>query len=228
MTSPLQIQQTQQTPWIKELINRNSEPQGEKQDRTPIGFNFQRDAFDPSSYYRQTGSFRDISRNATNVVLQQVANKQEADYLREQQQRQKELESALKGINPKFIPGQLDLDYELPAGTSRKYGLKNVTSNTAKAADYWGSKYGIKDVGGYREHGSVPGSDHPKGRALDFMTYDNKAQGTALANDLIKNYKAWNIKYVIYNRFIWSPDRGWRKYSGPSPHTDHVHASFNS
>jgi len=205
--------------WIKELIDKRYQPKTERLKREPIGFTFKRDPFDPSSYYKDLGSFRDISRAATAVTQQEVANKEQADYER----RQEELRNAVGGINPNFnYEGGGDF-----SGVSRKYHLKKVTPNVTKAADYWGSKYGIKDVGGWREHGSVPGSDHPKGRALDFMTYSNKKQGDALANDLIQNYKAWNIKYVIWNRYIWSPSKGWRRYNGPSPHTDHVHASFN-
>lgn len=208
----------QQASWIKDLINSRYQPQEERKKRTPVGFDFKRDPFDPSSYYRQLGSFRDISRGATQVTQQEVANREE----RERQKTWEEAQNALRGINPNFT-------YDGPVaggGVSRKYGLKKVTPNVAKAADYFGSKYGIGEVGGWREHGSVPGSDHPKGRALDFMT-NNKNTGDALANDLIKNYKQWNVKYVIWYRYIWSPSKGWRKYSGPSPHTDHVHASFN-
>lgn len=217
--------------WVKELIDRRYQPQAEREKRSPVGFNFKRDPFDPSSYYKQNGSLRDISRAATTVTLQETNNKIDA-------QRQKafeESQKALQGINPKFTggdgPGGDPSVQFSPTGKSRKYGLKGITSNTSKAADYWGSKYGIKSIGGFREHGSVPGSDHPKGRALDYMINNisnGTKVGTSLANDIIKNYKSWDVKYVIWNRYIWSPSKGWRKYSGPSDHTDHVHVSFNS
>jgi hypothetical protein len=221
-------QQEKQGPsWIKELIDRRYAPQQERIKRVPVGFDFKRDPFDPSSYYKQVGSFRDISRAASGVVEQEVANRKNA----EAQKAWEEAMNSIGGVNPKFTggPGQTDGNF-VPSGKSRKYGLKGVTTNTAKAADYWGSKYGIRNIGGYREHGSVPGSDHPKGRALDFMTNNIKngmKTGTALANDVIRNYKAWNVSYVIWNRYIWSPSKGWRRYNGPSPHTDHVHVSFN-
>jgi hypothetical protein len=217
-------QQEKQGPsWIKELIDRRYQPQVKREIRNPVGFEFKRDPFDPSSYYKQVGSFRDISKGATGVVMQEAANKTNA----EAEKAWKQAQDALNGITPNFTGSDGDF---VPSGKSRKYGLKGVTSNTAKAADYWGSKYGIKSIGGYRERGSVPGSDHPKGRALDFMTNNVKngmKTGTALANDVIRNYKAWNVSYVIWNRYIWSPSRGWRRYNGPSPHTDHVHVSFN-
>lgn len=106
------------------------------------------------------------------------------------------------------------------------YKLKGVKPVAKAAADHFGVKYGINDIGGVGP-GSVPGSDHPDGLALDFMTKD-KAKGTALANDLVANAKAWHVKYVIWYKRINTLDgRGWRPYSGPSNHTDHVHASFN-
>lgn len=105
------------------------------------------------------------------------------------------------------------------------YSLPGTKSHVVAAANYFGTKYGIKTVGGWRPFGSVPNSDHPKGLALDFMTR-NKSTGDALAADLIANHSQWNITYVIWWRRIWTPDKGWHDYHGPVPHTDHVHASF--
>lgn len=209
--------------WVKDLIDKRYQPQEERIKRTPVGFQFKRDPFDPSSYYTQLNSLNNMSRAATGVTLLTAQNKKNA----EAQRAWEEAQNALNGVNPNFTYGGGGTPN---SGSSRNYGLKNVSKNTGAAADYWGSKYGISTVGGWREHGSVPGSDHPKGRALDFMINDiknGKATGTALANDIIKNYKAWNVSYVIWNRYIWSPSKGWRKYNGPSPHTDHVHVSFN-
>lgn len=106
------------------------------------------------------------------------------------------------------------------------YRLGAVKPHVKNAADHFGPKHGIKDVGGWRAVGSVPNSDHPKGLALDFMTR-NKAVGDALAADLIANAGAWNITYIIWWRRIWKRSTGkWEDYSGPSAHTDHVHVSF--
>lgn len=221
-----------QQSWVKELIDKRYQPQTERLERNPVGFDFKRDPFDPSSYYSQIGTLRGISRANTQVALQEAANKTNTEAAKKAYE---DAQNAVNGINPKFIGGAVapegDPNVQFsPTGKSRKYGLKGITSNTSKAADYWGSKYGIKSIGGYRDHGSVPGSDHPKGRALDYMTNNipnGMKVGTALANDLIKNYKAWNVSYVIWNKHIWSPGKGWRRYNGPSDHTDHVHASFN-
>lgn len=220
-TDNIPVAQTPTPNWFAELLQRRygQESKGYVR-RTPVGFDFSREPFDPSSYYKQLGTFRDISRAATNVVQVEVANRLEAEQRRRQAEDQKRLRDALGGIQPGYT-------YDGGGGVSRKYGLKGVTPNVAKAADYWGSKYSIRTIGGYRKHGSVPNSDHPKGRALDFMINSGN-QGSALANDLIRNAKQWNVSYVIWNRAIWTPGSGWRKYYGPSPHTDHVHASFNS
>ncbi len=225
-------QQTQPPPdsWVQGLIDKRYQPKTERLKRSPVGFQFKRDPFDPSSYYNELGTLKNVSRSATAVVEQEAANRANTLRQQEYEQNQNALRNALGGINPQFTGPGASLG-NLAAGTSRKYGLKGITATTSKAADYFGSKYGIKTIGGYREHGSVPGSDHPKGRALDYMINNLKngsATGTALANDAVKNYKAWNIKYVMWNRYIWTPSRGWHKYSGPSPHTDYVHISFNS
>lgn len=217
----LQKPEEQQQPnWVQQLIAERYQPKSERLKRTPIGFDFKRDPFDPSSYYKQLGQYRDISTAATAVVKQEAANREEAAREREAA----EFQNALRGVNPNFTYSNVKT-----SSGSHNYGLKGVSSNTSKAANYFGSKYGIRTIGGIGP-GSVPGSDHPKGRATDFMINNiknGKAVGTALANDAIAHYKEWNIKYVIWNRYIWTPSRGWHKYSGPSPHTDHVHVSYN-
>lgn len=88
----------------------------------------------------------------------------------------------------------------------------------------WGalSKFGLT-MGGWRATGSVPGSDHPKGKAIDIMT------GSGIMHRLIIELfkRLPGAKYWISMRKIASaPDWRPRAYSGPSPHTDHVHTSF--
>lgn len=95
--------------------------------------------------------------------------------------------------------------------------------NTAQWMNYGAQRWGIT-VGGWRAHGSVPNSDHPKGLAGDFMA--SGGLGTSIANDFVANASSRGVSYVIWNRNIWTPGRGWHPYSGPNPHTDHVHVSF--
>ena len=100
----------------------------------------------------------------------------------------------------------------------------NVKPWVKQAAIHFGNKYNISTVGGVAPR-STP-SEHPEGLALDFMT-KNRVKGTALAADVLANAKAYNVIYVIWWRRINSADgKGWKPYSGSSPHTDHVHVSF--
>lgn len=109
----------------------------------------------------------------------------------------------------------------------RTYKLGSVKPWVQSAANLLGNMFGFTNIGGYREHGSVPNSDHPKGLALDFMTLDPK-KAHALIDYVLANLDALGVSYVIYNRQIWTPEKGWHPYTGPSPHTDHVHVSFKA
>jgi hypothetical protein len=75
---------------------------------------------------------------------------------------------------------------------------------------------------GWRAVGSVPGSLHPHGRAADLMI-SSFQQGDEIADYLVKNAATFNAQEIIWNRRIWTPSKGWHPYTGPSPHTDHVH-----
>jgi hypothetical protein len=119
--------------------------------------------------------------------------------------------------------------------TTPKYTIGNVKPHVKKAAYELGPKYRIRVIWGYSATGSVSNSDHPKGLALDFMVNGRdtegvnagKKRGDALAADLINNKAKWGTSYVIWRGRINSLDsRGWRKYTGPRDHFDHVHASF--
>ncbi|SCL18022.1 hypothetical protein GA0070624_1433 [Micromonospora rhizosphaerae] len=78
--------------------------------------------------------------------------------------------------------------------------------------------------------------EHPKGRACDWSLQksgfapwhnnDTRMYGNNLAAFVIRNADRLGVYYVIWNRQIWFPATGWRSYSGPSNHTDHVHVSM--
>jgi putative cell wall-binding protein len=85
-------------------------------------------------------------------------------------------------------------------------------------------------------------SEHKEGRAVDFMLSvkvpEQKAAGDALtawltgkdAHGVVGgNARRVGVMYVIWNKRIWSvySSAGWRDYTGPVPHTDHVHISFS-
>jgi len=86
-------------------------------------------------------------------------------------------------------------------------------------------------------------AEHGEGRALDWMISANNPEQLALANALTRwlaapdaqgrpgaMAKRFGINYIIFNRQQWrayDPGRGWAPYYGVSPHTDHIHFSFN-
>lgn len=90
--------------------------------------------------------------------------------------------------------------------------------------------------------GGRPGpSDHPSGRAIDFMIEDHRtaagrAYGWQVATWMRTHADELNIKYVIWDMKIWQSsqaDQGWQPYTryGPNPndtlgHRDHVHVSL--
>ncbi|MCW3814486.1 hypothetical protein ONA91_08450 [Micromonospora sp. DR5-3] len=88
-------------------------------------------------------------------------------------------------------------------------------------------------VGCYRPGGPW---EHPKGRACDWSLQrsgfspwhnnDMRRYGNDLAAFVIRNADRLGVYYVIWNRQIWFPATGWKSYSGPSNHTDHVHVSM--
>lgn len=107
------------------------------------------------------------------------------------------------------------------------YLLGKVKPHVKMAADTLGPKYGYTVIYGLGP-GSIAGSDHPKGLALDFMSTD-KGRGDSLVADLIANANVYAVKYIVWYRRSWNPKRGWVPYkSTPNPHTDHVHVSFEA
>ena len=104
-------------------------------------------------------------------------------------------------------------------------------------AAFGGADYGITracNIGGT--------SEHKEGRAWDWGMNANSSADRAevgqlmtwlFATDAAGNRYAMarrlGIMYIIWNRKmfrLYDTSRGWASYSGPSPHTDHVHFSF--
>ncbi len=77
---------------------------------------------------------------------------------------------------------------------------------------------------GLGERPDTPSSDHPLGKAIDLMTSDETS-----AQRIISVFRTQpGAKYWIWNRkkgaltSLWVP----YTYTGPNPHTDHVHLSY--
>lgn len=79
--------------------------------------------------------------------------------------------------------------------------------------------------------GTKKPSSHSEGRALDIGLLVKwpweKEIGDSLFNLFIENATELGLHHVIWNRQIWSTTRGGpRRYTGSSPHTDHIHITF--
>lgn len=82
-----------------------------------------------------------------------------------------------------------------------------------------------------------PNSDHPAGRAVDFAIADYRSPegnryGWELAHWVVGHAGELDVKYVIFDMQIWTPEGGWGPYTeyGQDPgdslaHRDHVHVS---
>src|SRR5699024_8248873 len=96
----------------------------------------------------------------------------------------------------------------------------------------------VKSYGG-RRYSSIIGnkSDNYTGKAVDVMINDSGENDSDLGDDiadlLIKNKDDLDIKYIIWEQKIWTPNRGdWKKMEDRGDetqnHFDHVHVSVNS
>ena len=81
-------------------------------------------------------------------------------------------------------------------------------------------------------HASRPSDHNPDKRGIvharDFThDPDSGADMNALAEEVKDDPR---VKYVIWNRRIWSPSvtKSWRRYTGSNPHTHHMHVSVLS
>jgi hypothetical protein len=128
-----------------------------------------------------------------------------------------------------------------PLGSTERYTERGLPVTTQRLLDtvvpMFGQGYDVFCFG--KRDGP---SDHPAGRACDFMmapigTMPNQAyldHGWALANWLVANADAYDVSYVIWQNRIWSSERrdeGWRPYTRypggnlTQKHYDHIHVS---
>jgi len=69
---------------------------------------------------------------------------------------------------------------------------------------------------------------HCAGRAIDLMTYDDFEKGCMIANHLVENCQLYGVQFVVFSRYRFSCSRSpkFGRYTGPNPHTDHVHVEL--
>ena len=132
---------------------------------------------------------------------------------------------------PTVISGDDDGGY---AGGPNTASYNYLTPNGKRVYGLVVRIFDVHSIGGWRPYGSVPGSDHPRGRAIDVMTWSNRSLGWRIASWAAGNAWALDVKYVIFNGRIWTRSRGWHGYRHPSDpcncnptlrHDDHVHIS---
>ena len=86
-------------------------------------------------------------------------------------------------------------------------------------------------------------TEHSEGRAWDWMLSVDKPNEKAVADSVTAWLSApdaqgrpgamarrFGIMYIIWNKKMWrayDPGRGWARYTGDAPHTDHIHFSFS-
>jgi hypothetical protein len=115
---------------------------------------------------------------------------------------------------------------------------QRLTPTTRRLYAKVATTFGIRSIGGWRAVGSVEGSDHPHGRAIDVMLPYPSAEGRALgwriAGWAVARADTLDVKYVIFHGRIWTRSRGWHGYRHPADpcncnptlrHDDHVHIS---
>jgi hypothetical protein len=110
-------------------------------------------------------------------------------------------------------------------------GLGAVQPHVKAAAQEISSRFGLYNIGGFATSGHITNSDHYKGLAIDVMTGNDPSagKGPLVAEFALANASRLGVKYIIWNRrFNGLDGKGWVSYTGSSPHTDHVHISFNA
>lgn len=90
-------------------------------------------------------------------------------------------------------------------------------------------RFGGSSLGVYvcrTQHGSSNLSAHGEGRAYDHAWTD-QATGQAIADELVAHNADLGLQVVIWWHRIWSYTKGWHAYTGPDPHTGHLHIEHN-
>ena len=104
--------------------------------------------------------------------------------------------------------------------------LGAVKSHVREAAELLGCAYDVDTMHGVA--GRAGTSDHPAGRAVDFMT--DRASGDALADCALENMDALGVSYIIWEQRI-NHGSGWELMEDrggvTANHFDHVHISFD-
>jgi len=120
-----------------------------------------------------------------------------------------------------------------PQGALGDSGISGLKGYAALAYPVLKAAFSHLHFGGYRPTGSVPGSRHPRGLAIDIsggVFSQGPAAADTTAQRILAVFKATpGARTWIWNRHSRSRANGWalKPYNGPSPHTDHVHVDWD-
>jgi peptidoglycan hydrolase CwlO-like protein len=165
------------------------------------------------------------------IKAEEAARRRAAERARKARLARLARQRAAAGSGPSVISSDSDGGY---LGGPNTASYNYLTPNTKRVYGLVERIFDVHSIGGWRPYGSVPGSDHPRGRAIDVMTWSNRSLGWRIANWAAGNAWALGVKYVIFNGRIWTRSRGWHGYRHPSDpcncnptlrHDDHVHIS---
>ena len=188
---------------------------------------------------------RALERKITVLQIRQASLRRQSTSIlgaikAEEAARRRAAQAAANPASGRQGPSILHEDEHSPAGPSAA-SYQRLTPTAKRLYGLVTRIFDIHAIGGWRPSGSVPGSDHPRGQALDVFVSYPSAQGRALgwrvANWAADNAWALDVKYVIFNGRIWTGDQGWHTYRHPSDpcncnptlrYDDHVHISVRS
>lgn len=100
--------------------------------------------------------------------------------------------------------------------------VNSIWPNRSKISDGWiGDAAHNARKSDHNPDWSAPGRRRGVVRALDVTT-----RGIDVDRLLRHTTNDSRVAYVIYNRRIYTHSRGWYRYTGSNPHTNHVHISI--
>lgn len=153
------------------------------------------------------------------------------------------LESGVTSCNPETGEPEFSSNaaVKVDEGPPGEHSEANCTGSFTPGAkalgDYISNVWSppVTEVQGYScriIEGSNKTSIHGVGRAIDVMVDANtpagKTAGDEIRNFVINNATRLGVQRVIWDEKIWSANReGWRDYTGPHPHSDHLHIEVN-
>jgi hypothetical protein len=166
---------------------------------------------------------RDRPAEAAGQAEDRSDDTREADEKAEQERTAERARRAGRAADPEDGPASAPKDAPCDLDTGQ---LGAVKPHVRAAAAFLGCAFGEPTVLGVA--GRSNASDHPRGRALDFMV--DRATGDRLAACALRNRETLGVSYVIWRQridtgdgFRAMPDRG----SPTANHFDHVHVSFD-